>query len=268
MSKHLLAPKNVFAYDSCASFLRYFPTFSMSNTPQSRQNIWFSVSLGLFGIIIGYSAATVGGRLPVRAPEVQDPTPQVVSSAAPTASVPGVSNDDHVRGNKDARLSFITYSDYDCPFSKRHHPTLAQILDAYGNDVNIVYRHFPLEQLHPDAKKKAEAAECVAAVGGNDLFWQFTDALYDDTKPQGVALSDIQGIVKGLGVDEQRFTECYDGGTYADAIDTQVQEGAGGGITGTPGNVLLDNRTKKSQLLTGARPFETFKAAIDEALAN
>lgn len=84
---------------------------------------------------------------------------------------------EHVRGSKDkAQLAIIEYSDYQCPFCHRVHPTYKQIMETYGDKVVWVYRHFPLS-FHPDAMPFAVGSECVAELAGNDAFWSFTDAL-------------------------------------------------------------------------------------------
>lgn len=89
-----------------------------------------------------------------------------------------VDETDHILGNKDALVSVIEYSDYQCPFCKNFHPTVKRALAEYGDDINWVYRHFPLETIHPEARPMAHAAECVADLKGNEAFWQFSDLLF------------------------------------------------------------------------------------------
>lgn len=88
-----------------------------------------------------------------------------------------VNESDHVRGKKDARISLIEYSDFECPFCARIHPRIQRVLDEYPNDVNWVYRHFPLS-IHRNAGPAAIASECVAQLKGNDAFWEFGDELF------------------------------------------------------------------------------------------
>jgi protein-disulfide isomerase len=92
-------------------------------------------------------------------------------------SVEGITDNDHVRGKKDARIVFVEYSDYDCPVCTRFHPWTLKFFEQYQDKVAWVYRHFPLDNMHPNARAKAEAAECVANIGGNDAFWAYTDAM-------------------------------------------------------------------------------------------
>lgn len=89
-----------------------------------------------------------------------------------------VSGSDHLLGNINAMVSVIEYSDYQCPFCKNFHPTLKRVLTEYGDQINWVYRHLPLESIHPEARPMAHASECVAEAKGNDAFWQFSDLLF------------------------------------------------------------------------------------------
>src|SRR3990172_10709350 len=89
--------------------------------------------------------------------------------------------DDHIRGDKNARMLLIEYSDLECPFCKRFHPTAQQLVDEYNGQVVWVYRHFPLDQIHQKADKEAEAVECAYELAGNDGFWKLTDKIFEVT---------------------------------------------------------------------------------------
>lgn len=93
------------------------------------------------------------------------------------ASLKLLSDTDYIRGDKSARVILFEYSDYDCPFCKRVHPTLVQLLENNKGKVAWVYRQFPLTQLHPQARVKAEAALCAGKIGGSDAFWKYSDAI-------------------------------------------------------------------------------------------
>jgi protein-disulfide isomerase len=84
---------------------------------------------------------------------------------------------DHVRGEKSAQVLVFEYSDYDCPFCKRVHPTLQKLLEDNSGKVGWIYRQMPLTQLHPEARVKSEAAVCAGMVGGSDAYWAYSDAL-------------------------------------------------------------------------------------------
>lgn len=88
-----------------------------------------------------------------------------------------INESDHIKGNRDAKVVIVEYSDFDCPFCTRFHNTMNSIVKKYPpTEVAWVYRHFPLAQLHPDAETVSVAAECVAKLEGNEAFWKFADA--------------------------------------------------------------------------------------------
>lgn len=178
------------------------------------------------------------------------------------SKVPEVTDEDHVRGNRDAQVYLIEYSDYECPFCQRFHPTAKQIVDDYGGDVAWVYRHFPLEQLHPKARPAAMAAECVNEIGGNDAFWAFTDEVFAN---QQTALSDLEATAAKVGAGGSAFNACLESEKYAGHVDDNYEGGLSAGVTGTPGNIIL-NQNGEAWLIPGAVPLEQMKSTIDEAL--
>lgn len=108
------------------------------------------------------------------APELQ----QYVADGKNLAYKP-VDENDHIRGSVDAKIKLIEYSDFECPFCKRHHPVMQQLVSTYSaSDFAWVYRHLPLTSIHPTAQPLAEASECAAEIGGNDGFWAFADAVF------------------------------------------------------------------------------------------
>lgn len=97
--------------------------------------------------------------------------------------VPGLdkpSNDDKIRGNKNANIVLIEYSDFQCPFCKKFEPTVEQAMTEYKDKIALIHRHFPLSQIHPYAQKMAEASECVLSMGGIDKFWTFAQKMYEN----------------------------------------------------------------------------------------
>ena len=176
---------------------------------------------------------------------------------------------DHIYGNPNAEISLIEYSDFECPYCKRFHSTPKEIVQAYGDQVNWVYRHFPLGFHNPGAQKQAEASECANELGGNDAFWQYTDAIYARTKSngKGFPVTQLTPLAMEIGLDGEQFRQCVDSGKYAARVQEDIEEGAQIGITGTPANILLHNETGETRLMTGALPLAAFKADI-EAMLN
>lgn len=233
---------------------------------------WFGVSMGLLGLIVGFGIAnSQGGRAP-QAPSLpsiaqapgQLPSPQVppqLPPPPPAGDLPPIDvKKDHVRGNPKAEVAVVQYSDFECPFSKRVQASYKQIADTYGDKVMVVYRHFPLG-FHPNAEPAAIATECVAELGGNDAFWKFLDKVYET---QGEW--NYPQYAKDIGLDEAKFKECVASGKHKQLVQNSMNGGSQAGVNGTPGNIVINLKTKKSQLVSGAQPFENFKTAIDAAL--
>lgn len=174
-------------------------------------------------------------------------------------SVPAVSDDDHIRGNKNAEITIIEYSDFECPFCGNFHPTMQQVMSNYEGKVRWIYRHFPLS-FHPSALPAANAAECASEQG---KFWEFADALFANQ----ASLSD--SYYKQLATDQKlnvsKWEDCYKANKYNDKIQTQSQEGANAGVSGTPGSFII-NQDGNAIPIKGALPYSSVSAAIDQLL--
>jgi protein-disulfide isomerase len=177
--------------------------------------------------------------------------------------LPSVDDSDHVRGNRDANVYLITYSDYQCPYCSRFHPTLQQLMDEYGDDIAVVYRHFPLDAIHPQARPAAEASECVADLGGEDAFWKFTDAIFEDQ----TRLSDLASVASEVGINRGAFTACTENRKFEDVVEEDYQKGMTAGVTGTPGNFIV-NKNGEVWFVPGAYPYERIQPMVDEALGS
>jgi len=181
-------------------------------------------------------------------------------------AMPKITGEDHIRGDKNADILLVNYSDFECPFCKRFHPTMQQIMKEYGNKVAWVYRHFPLS-FHVNAQKEAEASECAAELGGNEAFWKYTDAIYEKTTSNGTgfALDALVPLAKELGINESKFKQCLDSGKYAKHVQEDMAGGSAAGVSGTPGTIIVTKNGKKD-LINGALPFEQAKQQIDALL--
>jgi protein-disulfide isomerase len=187
---------------------------------------------------------------------------------APTGEVPEVTDADHIRGDKNAPVTFVEYSDFECPFCKKFAPTVDQILEEYDGEVRVVYRHYPLS-FHANAQKEAEASECANELGGNDVFWQYHDAIFDrgEAGGTGFALTDLVPLAEELGLNGTKFKECLDSGKYTEHVKDDMNGGAAAGVTGTPGSFIID-ANGDAELVSGALPFVQIKTLLDAALAK
>lgn len=184
----------------------------------------------------------------------------------PAGDVPEVSSEDHIRGSLDAKVFLIEYSDLECPFCQRFHPTVEQVLDEYGDDVAWVYRHFPLNSIHPNAQRAAEASECVAQLGGNDAFWQFVDDVFAQSGPD-LSVDGLADFAAGAGVDTASFASCLESESTKDLVDQDASDAQSAGATGTPSTFIV-SASGDSRLIPGALPFAQVQQAVDEALSN
>lgn len=197
---------------------------------------------------------------------VATPDPSGKLSAEQAKNIPAVSDRDHVKGNRNADVMLIEYSDLECPYCKQFHPTLQQALDEYGDKIGWVYRHFPLT-FHTNAQKEAEASECAWELGGNDAFWKFSDTIFDRTTSNGTgfAISKLTPLAGEIGLDATKFQACLDSEKYKDYVTNQETEGTKAGVTGTPGTFII-NKKGEAWLVPGALPYSSLKQTIDEAL--
>jgi len=164
---------------------------------------------------------------------------------------------DHIRGDINAPITLVEFSDFECPFCERHYPTLNKILSDYKGKVRLVYKHFPLG-FHPNAQKAAEASECA---GEQDKFWEYHDKLFEN-QPQGYSLDKFKQWAEDLGLNSGKFNDCLDSGKYAQKVQTDYQEGTQKGVNGTPATFV------NGQLLSGALPYWSFKQVIDGLLSQ
>lgn len=187
---------------------------------------------------------------------------------AETLNLDPITGQDHVKGDKNAQLTWVEYSDLECPFCKRVHPDIQKAVDEYKGKIKWVYRHFPLDSIHPKADKEAEASECAAELGGNDAFWTYVDKLFEVTPSNnGLDLKQLPKIAGDIGLNQTKFQTCLDSGKYAAKVESQFKGGEKAGVTGTPGNFLLDNKGN-AWVIPGAVPYTTIKQLIDKALAS
>lgn len=186
---------------------------------------------------------------------------EVAADAQPTTTgVPTVTSEDQIRGNPDAAITIIEYSDFQCPYCSRFHPTMQQVMEEYTTQVRWVYRHFPLSSIHSEAIPAANAAECAAE---QDKFWEYADALFENQSELGEEL--YARLANELGLNAGQWQECYASEKYADKITQQAEGGAEAGVTGTPGSFIVDQDGNATPI-KGALPFSSIASAIESVL--
>lgn len=181
------------------------------------------------------------------------PTGQVVKNMPVEVSI----DDDPIKGKKDAKVTIIEFSEFQCPFCKRYYDeTYNQIIKEYVDTgkAKYVFRDFPLS-FHQFAQKASEASECAHE---QDKFWEYHDKLFENQ--QALDISNLKKYAKGLKLDEDKFNDCLDSGKYEDEVKKDMQDGISYGVQGTPAFFI------NGKLISGAQPYENFKVIIDEEL--
>lgn len=214
-----------------------------------------------------YLSNPVANTQPVANNGIAQPVAQAPQPTGSTDAVRPVTSEDHIKGNPDAPIKIVEYSDFECPFCKRFHDTMNTVMDKYedSGEVAWVFRQFPLEQLHPvKAQAVAVASECAAEQGGNDAFWKFTDGYFDVTLSNNQ--TDIETVIPQLvtetGLDQAAFQTCFESGKYDDHIESDIANAVETGGRGTPWSVMIgpDGTTYP---INGAQPL----AAVEQLIS-
>ncbi len=184
-------------------------------------------------------------------------------------SVRAVDETDYVRGNPNAPILMIEYSDYDCPFCKEYHTTLNKIMNEYGvsGKVAWVYRQFPLPQLHPNAPEISEAALCVGSLGGSTAFWKFTDMIFEERSiNEQTNMVKLPDYATEAGVEKGAYMNCLSSNQMEDKVKSQADEALELGAVGTPYTVLIVGN--EQAIISGAQSYEVVKSIIDNLLGQ
>jgi protein-disulfide isomerase len=198
------------------------------------------------------------------------PTQQEQVNTTNLEAMNPVTNQDHIRGNPNAPLKIVEYSDTECPFCKRFHTTMQEVMKEYGDkgDVAWVYRHFPIDSLHAKARKEAVAFECANEQGGNDAFWAYADRLYEITPANdGLDPAELPKVAQFIGLDTKQFNTCLASTKYDQHIEDEVQNAQATGAQGTPWSIVVSKSGKKYPL-SGAQPISAIKQLVDIALKD
>jgi protein-disulfide isomerase len=177
---------------------------------------------------------------------------------APTVDAAALAESDAVKGDPNAPVTIVEFSDYECPFCARFYSqTLAQLDTEYiqTGKVKLIYRDFPLS-FHREAQKAAEAAECA---GAQDQYYDMHDKLFESGVVGGVAT--FKRYAGELGLNQADFDSCLDSGEMASEVRKDFSEGSQFGVQGTPAFFI------NGKLLSGAQPIEAFRQVIDAELS-
>ncbi len=225
-----------------------------ANAPVEQKNKGLSVgnSIVIAGLLIAIAIIIVGG---VGNNKTED---------TPSVEKVSITKEDHIFGSKDAELVLVEYSDIDCPYCRILHPSIQKIKAEYGDKVAWVYRDFPLDNLHPEARAKAVASECIAINEGEEAYFTYLNYLFANE----VAEADLSVTAQTLGFNKTKFDNCIANGDGVASVEADVFTGKAYGIQGTPFTILLEQSTGEMSPIRGAVPYEDLKALIDSKLVS
>lgn len=179
------------------------------------------------------------------------------------------------RGADDARVTIVEFGDFQCPYCRQLVGVLGQVMDAYGDQIRLVYRNFPLTAIHPGAQVAAEASLCAQEQG---KFWELHDEMY--ANPAAISASYLKGTARRLGFDGEQFDGCLDSEKYREQVATDERDARQLGLTGTPGlfingrflagvpdaekivEIVLDELNRTGNPIE-ARPLEPIRMAVE-----
>ncbi len=231
-----------------------------SNPPSIAIPVAIVIGFGLIAAAIFFSGTGASPAALVK---------NVPTETATETTVRPVDDTDYIRGNPNAPILVIEYSDYDCPFCKSFHETMVKVMEDYGvtGKVGWVYRQFPLQQLHPNAPRISEAAYCVGDLGGGDAYWKFSDLIFGERDVNAPTnMTRLPEFASKAGVDKAKFAECLDSGKFKDKVETSIAEGAAAGAQGTPYSIVTVGG--QQAVINGAQPYPVVKQIIDNLVSQ
>lgn len=190
-------------------------------------------------------------------------TNQDDSELTSSGQVRPVDDTDFIRGNPNAPILMIEYSDYDCPFCKQYHLSMNRIMDEYGitGKVAWVFRQYPLQQLHPNSPKISEAALCVGDIGGNDAFWKFTDLIFEQRNvEEATNVTKLPSYAEQSGVKESEYISCMESKKMEEKVLASIKDGFNSGARGTPYTILIVGN--QQAVIDGAQSYDTIKGIV------
>ncbi|MCK5601671.1 DsbA family protein [Candidatus Pacearchaeota archaeon] len=171
-------------------------------------------------------------------------------------------DDDAMKGDKNAPVTIVEYSDFECPFCARFYEnTYPELVSEYidKGKVKLVFRDFPLG-FHKNAKPAAIAAECAREQDGDKGYYKYHDTIFENQSQ--LSVDSLKKWAVDLGLDAGQFNECLDSEKYGEEVDKDFSDGQSYGVSGTPAFFI------NGRLISGAHPFSVFKTIIDEELAK
>ncbi len=201
-----------------------------------------------------------------RNPAVPNPLTQSSEPAQTTDIAPVDPAVDRIKGDAAAPVTIVTYSDIHCPYCRMFHPVVSELVENNPGKVRFVFRHMPIDSLHPLARKAAQAAECA---GDQEKFWEYLDRAYAVEDPsKDLSIEGLRLLAIKLELDQPKFEACLDSGEKDSKVNSDSEDSAKNGIDGTPTSVIFGPEGTRPQLLIGSRSIETIQQIVDALMAS
>lgn len=230
---------------------------------QSSPAIPIAIVSGFAMIAVAIFFTSQGNKDSAESIAQQDSTETALQEGIPRP----IDGTDYIRGNPNAPILMVEYSDYDCPFCKEYHETMSKVIDEYGISGRVAwtYRQFPLAQLHPNSPKISEAALCVGDIGGNDAFWTFTDLIFESRSfDEPTNVTKLHQYAETAGVSQDDYKSCMDEGRMKETVLASIEDGFNSGARGTPYTVLMVG--DQEAVINGAQPYDVVRGIVSNLI--
>lgn len=217
----------------------------------------------LAGVFIAGAILLRGSTPPVVKNTQFDP---IVAGTEDSKAPRAITSEDYIFGNPNAEIFIIEYSDTECPFCKRFHLTMHEVIRENNGNVAWVYRHFPITDRHPRAAFQAEAMECAGEIAQNEGFWRFADELYNTTNSNNTLKDEeLLNIAIRTNIEPTAFKSCLESGKYRDKVMRDLLDGDQAGVNGTPHSFIVKDG-KVVDIIPGAQPIEVIREQLKRSL--
>lgn len=209
-----------------------------------KNSLAMPIAVVVAGLLIAGAVYFSNGNNPAM-PNQNIGTAQNTSVRMSDITINPVSSKDYIRGNPNAKVVIVEFSDTECPYCKQFHSTLKNIINTYAKDGTVawVYRNFPIKEIHPKAPKESEALLCAGKIGGNAGFWDYTDRIYSITPSNNkLEESQLTAAAKDVGLNVTAFNTCLSSGEMASLVKLDYEDGVKAGGSGTPFSVFITSK--------------------------
>ena len=232
----------------------------MSNK-QTNSTLLFPATIVIIGIIVS------SGIFIYRTNHKSEPT-DINKNIPQEVGIKPITGEDKILGNPNADVIIVEYSDFECPYCKLFHSTMQDVMYEYGRNGKVawIFRHFPLESIHKNAKGAAIASECVYRLGGNEKFWSYSDTLFASST-EILSKENLENIAVNLGIEKEKYNSCINSSEITAKIDSDIVDGKliyeNDPNFGTPYSFIITKTGIQTKVI-GAQPLSKMKELIDK----